>query len=322
MDFDAAAALDKLLALGRIERVPLTTATDLPIGDVADVPQGHTLISLKKYLDEYAPRPDRRVGTDIVQDLDSFASWMNRHKDTHSLLFCDTSPTKPRLVGIVDYHLAGPPSTPENAETALAADDRARFRGFRAQYDFPVDARWQAWRAVDGKALGQAEMAAFLEDHVLDLIAQDESLDGDGNPIAPAPDTVTRFLALMGGACARPNEMVALSRGLDVTLTGKVANRVNMQSGERALVYEEVHSNGNGEKLVVPQLFLIAIPVFHRSPLVYRVPVRLRYRIDGGKVVWVPTLFGADDIFDRAIRDAGSAAREATALPLIYGTPA
>ena len=305
MDKLNAETIDKIISIAGTETILICDDKQA----IAEIPTGRKLVSLKPYIDEYAARPDRRVGTDTLLDLASLAEWIVRHKDAGTLVFCDTTPASPSLLAIVDYHEEGP------------GDAKARFGKFRGLYQFPIDKRWAAWTEVDGEPMNQAEFAAFLEEHILDLLAPEVSIDGEGNELARAPDTVSRFLALAGGTVATPGEVVALSRGLDVTVEGKVTNRVNMQSGERNLVFEEVHGNGNGEKIRVPQLFLLGIPVFDRGSAIYRVPVRLRYRIDQGKVIWYPTLFGAEEIFDRAVRDAAAELQEKAAVPVLFGRP-
>jgi hypothetical protein len=52
----------------------------------------------------------------------------------------------------------------------------------------------------------------------------------------------------------------------------------------------------------VPNLFLIAIPLFVNS-WVYRIAVRLRYRKNGGKVVWFYQLYRHDLTFQKAFEE-------------------
>ncbi len=275
----------------------------------AAVPKNRDLKSIKSLLDEYATKPDRRIGTDKVTDLASLGAWINRHKDAGSVVFCDRTRTAPKLLSVVDYHQEG------------EGDAQARFGKFRALYEFPLDKRWKDWSGIDGKVLDQAEFAAFLEDHVLDLIGPDVSTDGAGNETRRLPPSVAQYLALMGGRCAQPNDVVALSRGLDVTANNKVSNKVDLQSGEGGIVFESSHTDGNGQRVDVPRLFMIAIPIFERADEHYRIPVRIRYRLRDGSVKWIPTLFGADDIIDAAIKDAADKVAQDTSLPLFYGWP-
>lgn len=112
--------------------------------------------------------------------------------------------------------------------------------------------------------------------------------------------------------------MVQLSKGLDLYADTKVQERINLQSGETSFTFEEKH-RGAPDAVVVPQLFLVALPVFYLSDTLYRVPVRLRYRLAEGKLVWIPTLWQAEEVFDKAVRDAAKAAEDATERTLFYG---
>lgn len=277
----------------------------------ASVPDGRELVSIKKFADEYLERPERRTGIAQLQDLASFIDWTNRHKDAASVLRCHMDRDKPALHAVIDYH-------EEGAGELKGADGKARWAKFGAHYLMPLDQRWKDWSGVSGKALTQAAFAAFLEDHILDLISPNNSTDGDGNLVSNLPKDVARFLAVNGGKCGDPADVVQLSKGLDIYADTKVSERINLQSGETQFTFEEKH-RGAPDSVVVPQIFLIAIPVFYLSDTVYRVPVRLRYRLDGGKLFWIPTLWQADLVFDKAVRDAAQQASSETELPLFYG---
>lgn len=305
MDFDVTKAIDTLKGLGAPEVMEVNDVTFLSL------PQGSNLQSIKKLLDEYAKRPDRRSGTDRVTDIATLIEWTNRHKDAHSVVFCDADREAPKLLSVIDYHEQG------------EGDERARFRAFRAAYDFPLDRRWKEWKEIDGQEMNQRDFAAFIEDHVLDLIAPDISTDGTGETTqVKLPQMVQQLLDLAGGRCALPNEVMALSRGLEVTVNDKVVNRVDLQTGQGTILFDSTHVDGAGLKIEVPKLFMIAIPLFERSPDHYRIPVRIRYRTQGGGVAWYPTLFGADEIMDTAIRDAARAVHEQTERPVFFGWPA
>lgn len=297
---------DRSAELSAIVTLPVVPA-------IASVPTGRTLQSLKKLLDEYLLRPERRQGYAGLQDLKSFIDWTNRHKDGASVLRCHQDRTMPALQAIIDYHEAGAPAAMEGA------DGKARWKGFGANYTMPLDQRWKDWTGISGKPIGQAQFASFLEDHVLDLVGPNTSVDGAGALVSTLPPEVARFLALNGGKCAEPADVVALSRGLEVYADTKVAERVNMQSGETSFTFEEKH-RGAPDAVVVPQIFLLALPVFYLSDTMYRVPVRLRYRLADGKVLWLPTLWQAEEIFDKAVRDAATEAATDTGLPLFYGS--
>jgi hypothetical protein len=77
---------------------------------------------------------------------------------------------------------------------------------------------------------------------------------------------------MLGYAYAGQDEMLLLSRGIEINESAKAKAATNLQTGERTLEYVTEHKDGNGGKISVPGLFLIAIPVF-KDGVVYRLPV-------------------------------------------------
>jgi uncharacterized protein YfdQ (DUF2303 family) len=306
MDVNLFELVERADELGKVEIFERETTP------FASVPTGRKIESLKKFYDEYRDRPERRTGHAQLQDLASFIAWVNRHKDAASVLRCAMNRTDPKLHAIIDYH-------EEGAGKLTGDDGKARYGQFQATYTMPLDQRWKDWTGISGKPLSQAEFAHFLEDHLLDLTPAYNTTTGSGELVSNLPAEVARFLALNNGKCAEPADVVQLSKGLDVYADTKVAERINLQSGETSVTFEEKH-RGAPESVVIPQLFLVALPVFNLSDTLYRVPVRLRYRLVEGKLLWLPTLWQADEVFDKAVRDAAAHAATETMLPLFYGT--
>lgn len=165
---------------------------------------------------------------------------------------------------------------------------------------------WKAWVKINGKLLEQVEFAEFIEDHIAEL---------------SAPDSVEAedFRGKFGFKVAYPNELVALSRGLQVHAETRVKNNVVLQSGEGEITWDEEHRDAQGNKLTVPGMFILSIaPFFMGDPA--RIPVRLRYRVSGGKVLWICQLYRPDvHITQQVMRDLERVAHE-TALPHFQGT--
>lgn len=316
MDINVKEAIDRIAQLSEVK----LTSLSVPVGStipIMAVPNGTSLKSIKSFIDEFAIKPDRRVGTDKMQDLGSLIAWINRHADDGTVIFCDTARDAPKLLSIVDYHLA----VEREKEGGLTGDATARFRSFRGLYEFPLSEHWKAWRAVDDKPMDQVDFAEFLENRVLDLCPPDIGTDGEGAEVKKLPPQVQQLLDRLGGRCALPQDVITLSRGLEITANSRTAQRYDAQSGEGGLVFEEEHQSAGGQKVMVPKLFLIAIPLFDKSPFHYRIPVRIRYRLKGG-IKWTFTMFGADDVIDQAIKEAAEHVQEGTAATLFYGTPA
>lgn len=325
-------------------------------------PKGLLFHSLKKTLDEYLPRPERRQGTAELLDLDSFVAHVNRFKDRDSVVFADnrwqapapaTSDrekadrdrlpnkgwTTPKLLALLDYHEAcnRPDADGLLLPVATAGEPGKqalpRFGQHRAAYEFPLSDEWMAWMEMNGQPMTQGDFAAFLEERALDL-APPPTLDGTFNGQAPdLPETASEserkraefmdalrtMTVRLNATWAGPERMMDLSRNLKITENNRVEAASNIANGTGALVYVSEHTDEKGEKVEVPGLFLISIPVFRGGPS-YLIPVRLRYRAKG-TVVWFYDTYRHDKVFEHAFAEACARVRERTELPLLVGLP-
>lgn len=273
--------------------------------------------SLKVYADEYRAHPERRSGTAEMLDLSSFIAHANRFKDVDSALFGNNDRSAPSLLAVLDYHerVNIPFAALETEPAAQPIAPSPRFGKHRTFYKFPLSDEWTAWHGHDGKPMGQADFAAFLEDRIGDVIPPPVD-DGGGE----ATDAMSQLGRLLGGSFASPSRLLELSRGMQVHQGEKVRNAVNLSTGEVQVTYEAEHKDAAGAPLKVPNLFLIGIPVF-RSGSPYEVAVRLRYRVREGTVAWHYQLYRADKVFDHAFQEAAKQAADETGLPLFIGKP-
>lgn len=277
---------------------------------------GLKIHNIKQFLEPYRDSPERRSGTARMHYLSSLIDHANRFKNDTSALFAVADRAAPRLYSVLDYH----PEGPDN--------DDAAFGGHRGQHDFPLSEEWLAWRAQNGKTMTQADFAEFLEDRISDVIVPDGGLLGQieqrdrGGDFGPktALEILADYAALLGGNFASPSQLVGLSRGLAVHAAHQVKNAVNLQTGEMQVQYVEEHADAQGAPIKVPNLFLIAIPVFRAGDF-YRIAVRLRYRLAGGGISWFYQLYRHDVVFDAAFQEACELAKQETGLPLFYGLP-
>lgn len=263
-------------------------------------PSEMTITSLRKFVDEALPAPRRRTGTATLGTIESFIAHVNRFKDAGSVVFARSDRAAPSLLSVLDYHHP-------------TATGGPRFGGHRGQYLFPLSEVWQAWAstAVAGMFLSQERFADFIESRIADVLPAEEA---KGSPAVEA------YAAQLGCEYASPARLMALSRGLAITVGRKVANKVNLQSGEGEISFTEEHSDAQGAPLKVPGALLIRMPVF-RGGAAYKVPVRLRYRVAGGAVGWNLELQRTDVIFDDAFNEAVDAVRKETELPVLFGAP-
>lgn len=337
---------------------PRGTVAEVPF---VVLPTGLKVHDLKPLLDAYRNNPEHRKGTAQLFDIDSFIAHVLRFKDEDSVVFADNTwkapdpaeseqekrrraaePNKgwktPSFTAVLDYHQAvnvrldGGDLVPVEQEAGVTP--LPRFGKHRAHYAFPLADEFMAWMEMNGLPMGQGDFAAFLEERALDI---DPPPVGDGwfNGEAPAPaadapeadrkryefmNLLRTMTARLSGTWAGPERMMELSRGLKVNESNRVEAKANISSGTGGLVFMSEHTDDKGDVLQVPNLFLISIPVFKNGPK-YLLPVRLRYRLQAGRVVWFYDTYRHDKTFDAAFDEACTRVRGETGLPLLVGTP-
>jgi len=263
----------------------------------AVVPKGKELKSVKPLLDEYLKAPERRRGSSSLRDLASFIAAVERFKGDESAVFADPNRSAPSVTAVFDYHPKGGDAT------------KADWLGHRAVYAPQLSDEWKAWSAKNGQWMNQGEFAAFIEEHVTDLVVV--NLD---------EPSIKTYAELVEGSWAGPSDMVSLSRGLQVNVSAVVKNAQTLNSGEVSITYQETHRDGAGEPLKVKTLFMVCIPVFYAGAL-YRIPVRLRYRVKDDSLLWLFQMVRPDRVFDDAFNGVVQQVRDETKVPTFLGTP-
>lgn len=269
-------------------------------GEILIAPKGMVVHDLRPYLDLRLEAPRRTKGTARHTTLASFIDAILRFKEGDpeqregSAVFAVDDMSAPKLLCVFDYHGAGKP----------------RFGDHVAEYAFPLSDEWKAWAAAfASKGMSQAEFAAFLEDRITDVI--EVGLVGDrGRALAESLG-----LSLAGSAT-----ILGLSRGIAIKAEVRVTQASNLSTGEGRILFEEKHGDDSGNAVKVPGGFVVGIPVVRGGPL-FQVFVRIRYRLQGGSVVWSFTPHRIDAVFRSAFEEACEEVRGTTGVPLFHGTP-
>ncbi|WP_213287549.1 DUF2303 family protein [Bradyrhizobium sp. sGM-13] len=294
-------AVDKIAALAK-------SAADLQVASVSvsgvglpssfpvafDRRQGGSgLISLKEHAEKWRNAPERKRGVARLATLQSFIDLANRHKDANSVIFAQAEWPSPSLTAIINYNEAG--------------TGAARFGDHRFVYPFPMTDEFKAWAGQDSSQMSQSEFAAFIEERVFELAD-------------PTPGEADMFEKILRTQFASPSRMMELSRGLQVNVESVAKSGVTLQSGEGEIQFVEEHRDQRGEKLIVPGLFMIALPAFIGGDPV-RIPVRLRYRVKGGAISWFYQMYRWKEFLrERVIADLDFA-HDQTDLPTFEGSP-
>lgn len=278
---------------------------------LAVLPQGVKVETLKPLIDQWRACPERMKGRVQLNELESLAAYVNRHKRDESIIFVDDSDlTAPSIEVIFDAH--EPESVrlrPPETEGESPPEPCAGWQDFRATYAFPMTPAWKAWFQVTEKWMSQAAFAGFLEERI------DEVLD-PSDPGEPAKAMAEKLGFTLAGA----GKLLEVSRGLQLRINQNVVSAQNLSTGEVQVVFEEKHEDTKGGALKVPGGFAIAVPVF-RGGALYRIPVRLRYRTESGRVLWQLLPHRLDQVFENAIEGAAEDLRQKTALPVLRGKP-
>lgn len=307
-----ASEAEAIIAFAKARCEPQVLKLEDPCGDIGEhmpvlLGSDGRASSLKGLIDEWRARPVRRKGCATATTLASFVELVNRDRGDNSVIFADDG-ADPSLTAVLNYHGAG------------GADEEASFLDDRVRYAFPLSEEWKAWTAKDGEPMGQGAFAEFLEDNLLDI----------GEP-GSAGAITEAFCRSLGVTLAGPQKLLGLSRGLSIRVEQKVAQIVNLQTGEGRLTFEETHREEFGGALTVPAAFHIRIPVF-RGGAIYSIPVRLRYRASAGKITWFYEIHRAELFLQDAVNDALVVVRRAEehevpgeapgcGLPVYLGSP-
>lgn len=283
----------KQLFGAEIKTVEFEDGDNVAQATFAILPEGKTVESIMPLLDEFRTQPARTKGVATIADLESFLAHAKRFAAPEdSVIFADPRRDAPCLTAVYDYSGMTSP----------------RFHGHRAVYRCPLSDAWKAWAARDGKPMSQVDFAAFLEERIADAVLPpkgDEQFDA--------------FVELVGARIATPHQLLELSRGLTVRAEHQVKQAVTLASGEGVVHFAEQHTDEKGQPLRIPNFFLITIPVFHAGDA-FRIPVRLRYRLQQGQLTWSYQLYRADLTFDAAFQDVVEKAK-ASGLPVYAGAP-
>ncbi|MTK12678.1 MAG: DUF2303 family protein [Clostridiaceae bacterium] len=301
-------------ALTLVDPVDGTTA---PAFAIPGAGGGLLIKPVDEYFEPYRRHPIRRCGTAKMGDLLSFISHVNRFATVETALFANPNKSSPGLLAVLDYHQRVNVADADKGAGAVSNPDaKPAFGWHRTEYKFPLSPEWKAWVGGNKSQMGQAAFAAFIEERILDVLPAPVF----GDDLSEADLALKRLSDLLDGKWAGPEKMMELSRGLAIFESAKVINATNINSGIGQIVFQTEQSDGDGQPLSVPNLFLIGIPVFENGAP-YRVIVRLRYRRQSGAIAWFYELYRHDKVFEDAFEGACATARQGTGLPLFVGFP-
>lgn len=315
----AATMRDVMEKIGGTEHITRPEDYDLTSAHLVAMPSHRKVEDLTAKHREAAEflKPARRKGTARLDDLQSLIDWANRFKGPTSALFAKPDLNAPTITCIADYHAEGP------ADQATATGDpTARHCHHRAIYSFPLSEEWKAWTGVSGKPLEKDDLGEFIEANAKDIMDPTAAIlaakESDKNQ--PWENRLIQTAQQIEGRYGQLTQLLQMSRQFQVYETSNLKVTSNRDTGESEIQFLNEHKGADGKPLQIPNLIIIAIPVF-MGGAPYRMPVRFRYRKMGGAVRFILSIYNPEKAFEAAFKEAVEEATEKTELPTFKGTP-
>ncbi|MFC4668174.1 DUF2303 family protein [Seohaeicola nanhaiensis] len=284
---------------------------------LASIPQGRTVQDFTDKLRaaEQLFKPHRRTGTAKHKTLESLIDWANRFKSGNSVIYANPDPANPSLTCIANYHAEG-------GASETGPDATARHLDHVGRYDFPLSREWKAWQAITKEAITKDRFCEFIEANAKDLIDPTPALLQQ-DKVKPTEEWEKRLIAVAAkimGRFGQVRQLIELGRQFQVHENSSLEVSRDPDSGASRFQFTAEHQDAAGRPLSIPNLFLIAIPIFQGGDL-YRLPLRFSYRKSGAELKFILNLYDAETAFETACDEAAQKAAEETGLPLFIGEP-
>lgn len=283
------------------------------------VPNGRTVSDVTDIYRQTAEyfKPARRRGKARLDDLTSLIRWANRFKGHTSVLFARPDMAAPALTCIADYHGSGA-AEPENP----FGDPAARHLSHTGVYNFPLSDEWKVWMGVNGNPLDKDQMGEFIEANAKDVMDPTPAIiSGKSDEKHQLwENRLVETARQIDGRYGQLGHLLAMSRQFAVHEVSNLTVTSNRDTGEASIQFLNEHRAPDGKPLSIPNLIIIAIPVF-MGGAAYRMPVRFRYRKTGGQVKFILSIYNPERAFKDAFDEATARAEAETELPLFLGTP-
>lgn len=258
------------------------------------VPRGMRVEDTKPLLDARRAVPECMSGTSTHETLDSLIRHAQEFKRPNSAAWCSIAisgaSVSASVLVIYDYHHGNTAPAPDCGAPGLL-NDGARWCRFGASYSFPTAREFKAWLDVSGKAMSQAEMAAFLEDHLGDVASPEDA--------GPRANALAQLLEVQ---LSSASSLLGFSRRSAATVSMYVAEKRDPTTGAVSLIYQEEVNHQTEDRVVTapPSVFAITVPVLEGGAA-YRLPVRIKAAVKGRGVTWTFEVYRLDQAAKTAV---------------------
>lgn len=281
LDFDTTNVLNSALAAGKALGGPIKAEGREPM---IIIPEGFKAEVPPHQ--KLAPLPDHVIQSVTLNDCESFAAYVKRYQNAETVIFASlpTPSTSAQFLAIFDYHAA---------QKDGEADKQARRAAHRATYPCPYSPEWKLWTAVNGQALHQAAFIEFIDQNTPDIVT---------------PDSAT---------------LMQLAMNFESRTNVKFRTAVDRVTGGRQLTFvEQVETGpeGNPEKVKVPEVFTLRLPVFEGGTP-FEQKGRFEWRPSDGKLKVTIQLYRPEETIRTALDALRADIVAATEIEPLTGSP-
>lgn len=107
-------------------------------------------------LERLLAQPLRRIGTRHFTEIPSWVRYVNKHKDSRTMVYAVVTDYWMKLLGILDDHGDD--------------DDHAGWRQHQAGFETQPTVEWKRWSGSNKREMGQREFAEFLEENLAQVL--------------------------------------------------------------------------------------------------------------------------------------------------------
>lgn len=268
--------------------VALAEPTELEPGKTYAValPDGGKVQIIDRDLDDYRDRPRRKRGTYTVHNATSFVTYLEKHMLPETEIWANI--LNSTITGVINAH--------SDINDQGDAEGPAGWEDHVVRFHLQKTPAWTAWKARDGVMAGQLDLAAHIEDRIIDIVSV------DGSP---------------SGA-----DMLEVAQTFHATSKVAYSSSQRLSTGEVQLTYSEEGDAKAGRKgqLAIPEKFIVALQPYEGSPI-YRVPARFRYRVRDTELEIGYALERPEDVLRTAFTDFVEQIATETSRKVMHGTP-
>lgn len=160
-----------------------------------------------------------------------------------------------------------------------------------ANYKCPLTENWIAWKGSDGKTFNQVALGRFLEKNLSDITTP------------------------------RGADMLQLALNLEVHKSAVFESGIRLDNGQRQFRYtEEVRGTNKAGEILIPDVFILKLPIFLDGPL-HEILARFRYELKDGVLVLAYELVNPQEALRQAAKQVTAIIKEGLpGIPLWLGT--